>query len=659
LVDHKQSSSLEHSSPYPTPSPIPDNVSDLLAQTDFKAMGFKCGLEIHQQINTKQKLFCRCPTVYRNDDPDRKVLRHMRPTMSEMGVYDGTALMEFKTHKEVIYELFNDSVCTYESDDTPPFPLNQLALDVGLRIAMMLECQIVDEVHVSRKQYLDGSIPTGFQRTMILGVEGKVPYKDREIDIIQLALEEDACREMSDIGHRIVFRTDRLSIPLVEVVTYPQMETPKEATEVANLLGRLLRASGVVRRGLGSTRQDVNVSIDGSTRVEIKGVPKYQYIERLTAVEAVRHRQLLEIRDALGQRNIAPETLQTEIHDVGDLFAQTNRNQIKESLKSGGSVLAICLRDILDILEWPTQPGRTFTHEIAGRVRVIACLDDVPNILMTGSVKDFQMTEEEVNSIKGQLGLENNDVVVVVWGPQKDTATAVQEIRIRCQEAAIGVPSETRQAFPEGITDFERILPGPDRMYPDTDTPPTPISNERVDGIKNTLPSLPWEREKWYSELGIPEATARILAISDKARLFEQIMKEKGLPPTLVAVTLIETMKALKRDDVSVEKIKDEDLSRAFISVSNGKLAKEGLPPILRMLARGEPFDEVLSRFSPIDKSELLTMIGEIKDELGEREGKKALNFVMGKVMETARGRMDGRKVAQLVNKILELGLEI
>ena len=194
----------------------------------FRKLGFKCGLEIHQQLATEKKLFCRCRATMHRDKPSAMILRHMRPTLSELGEYDGTALMEFKTKKNVNYQLYDDTVCTYEMDDTPPFPLNQQALDIALEIGLLLNCSIVNEIHISRKQYLDGSIPTGFQRTGIIGVEGWIPYKNRKIGIIQLGLEEDACREISDLGHTIVFKTDRLSIPLVEVVTYPDMQTPNE-----------------------------------------------------------------------------------------------------------------------------------------------------------------------------------------------------------------------------------------------------------------------------------------------------------------------------------------------------------------------------------------------------------------------------------------------
>ena len=118
----------------------------------------------------------------------------------------------------------------------PPFLVNQQSLDVAIEQCLMLGCDIVDEVHIARKQYLDGSIPTGFQRTAIVGVEGKLPFGDREISITQVSVEEDSCREVSDRGHLIVWRTDRLGMPLIETVTGPDLRSPDEVEEAILLV---------------------------------------------------------------------------------------------------------------------------------------------------------------------------------------------------------------------------------------------------------------------------------------------------------------------------------------------------------------------------------------------------------------------------------------
>ncbi len=276
-------------------------------QKIYDRLGFMSGLEVHQQLLTNEKLFCHCPAGIYNvdDDFNAEIVRHMRPTLSELGEYDGTALMEFKTHKEIVYRINNENACTYEIDDTPPFPLNREALEHALEISMLCKLNIVGEVHITRKQYLDGSIPTGFQRTAILGIEGELELPHKKIRLIQLSIEEDACREISDIGHRRVYKTDRLGMPLIETVTYPDCVNPEDVMEACNYIRFLNRSTGKVRTGIGAGREDVNVSCKGGTRVEIKGVAHTKWIPELTHNEVFRQWALLRIKRILNQRTSA------------------------------------------------------------------------------------------------------------------------------------------------------------------------------------------------------------------------------------------------------------------------------------------------------------------------------------------------------------------
>ncbi|MFW6137017.1 MAG: Glu-tRNA(Gln) amidotransferase GatDE subunit E, partial [Candidatus Aminicenantaceae bacterium] len=259
-------------------------------QADYDRVGFKSGLEVHQQLKTQKKLFCNCPAGLYNKktEYDAELIRHMRPTLSELGEYDGTALMEFKTRKEIIYRIKNETACTYDIDDTPPFPLNREALEIALEIAMLCRLNIVGEVHIIRKQYLDGSIPTGFQRSAILGVEGEIRMPRKKVRLIQLSLEEDSCREISDTGHVRLYQTDRLGMPLIETVTYPDFINPDEVREGAETIRFLNRSTGKVRTGIGTGREDVNVSCRGGSRVEIKGVAHNRWIPELTHNEVFR-----------------------------------------------------------------------------------------------------------------------------------------------------------------------------------------------------------------------------------------------------------------------------------------------------------------------------------------------------------------------------------
>ncbi len=363
---------------------------------DYAEVGLRVGLEVHQQLLTDTKMFCHCPAGRYTRSHDGSVLRHMRPTLSELGEYDGTALMEFKTRKNIVYLLHRANVCTYEMDDTPPFLVNPQAVDIAIEQCLMLGCDIVDEVHIARKQYLDGSIPTGFQRTAIVGVNGRLPFRGRELSITQVSVEEDSCREVSDRGHLIVWRTDRLGMPLIETVTGPDLRSPDEVAEAILLVGRVCRSTGHVRVGIGASRQDVNVSVRGGRRVEIKGVPKAGWAPGLVHGEAVRQVNLLRLAAELARRGVAAGSdLRIEHVDVTEAAAATGPELLRaaswERFLAGDDrrpgfergagpfcVRAVRLGGLAGTLAWPTQPGRVFADELRGRVRVIAGLDQQP-----------------------------------------------------------------------------------------------------------------------------------------------------------------------------------------------------------------------------------------------------------------------------------------
>jgi glutamyl-tRNA(Gln) amidotransferase subunit E len=582
----------------------------------------------------------------------------MRPTLSELGEYDGTALMEFKTKKNVIYQLYDDTVCTYEMDDTPPFQLNQEALDIALEIGLSINCSIVNEIHISRKQYLDGSIPTGFQRTGIIGVDGWIPYKNRKIGIIQLGLEEDACREISDLGHIIVFKTDRLSIPLVEVVTYPDMQTPHEVVEVAELIGRLLRSTGKVRRGLGSIRQDVNVSITGGTRVELKGVPKLQYLAKAVANEAIRQKALLDIRDELRLRGITEGTFQYEVKDITSIFKNSKVKRFKEVIKNKNKIYGIVLRLFGGILDKTTHQNRTFGDEIAGRVRVIACLDVMPNIVHNNHFKEFGLNSKEINKLNELFDAKATDAIVLVWGNETDVKTAIEEIKIRAIDATKGVPSETRQVFPEGINDFERILPGPDRMYPDTDSPPTPILEERLKRIITSLPEPIWDCEKRLKKLGVPPNLVRSLSISQRIKVFDKIINDFDVNPTLVAVTLEEKLKWLRRQGKNIDTISNDKIYRLFQMLSENKFSEEAIPTILKFLADNpdKTLEQIITELDlkPMLIEELQTVVDKvIAQHSNLKKLKHPFRVLMAEVINVVRNKIDGKLVSDVVNEKL------
>ena len=429
---------------------------DEMTDDDYRQVGFMSGLEIHQQLLTEKKLFCRCPAGMYNHKFDAEILRHMRPTLSELGEYDGTALMEFKTKKDIIYHINRDTVCTYEMDDTPPFEINEQALDIALEIALLYQSATTDEIHIARKQYLDGSIPTGFQRTAIVSIGGKIPYKDRMIDIIQLSIEEDSCREVSDVGHRRVYIADRLGMPLLETVTAPDMKTPVEVAEVGKILSNIVKSTGKVRTGAGAAREDVNVSVTGGTRIEIKGVPSLKRIPLLTYNEAMRQWNLLRLREELKKRDVTTESFRSKSDHVTRLLRKTTYTPIAAALQEEKVVGSVILRGFKGLLNWQTQTETYFSKEISDRVRVVACLTTLPNIIHSDSTSET-ISIAEWQKVKKGIGATDKDTVVIVWGNSMDVDTAMKEIAIRAKEATVGVPSETRQALKDGTTGFERI----------------------------------------------------------------------------------------------------------------------------------------------------------------------------------------------------------
>jgi len=635
-----------------------------LEEKDYFELGFKSGLEIHQQLKTQKKLFCRCPAGEYYEEYDAEVLRHMRPTLSELGEYDGTALMEFKTRKEIIYQLNKRNVCTYEMDDTPPFELNQEALDIALEVTLLLNCNIVGELHIARKQYLDGSIPAGFQRTTILGTDGWVPYKDRRIGIRQLGLEEDACREVSDRGHRRVYKTDRLSIPLIETVTYPDMRAPWEVAEVAELLRALARSTGNVRTGIGRARQDVNVSVEGGTRVEIKGVPRIPYIPRLTHFEALRQANLLELRTEIQGRGVTKDTLESTATEVSGILKSTAFSPIRRALERDWRVKAVRLVGFRGLLGFPLQPGRDFASEVSDRVRVIACLDELPNIVHS-EMMDNPITLAEWKRIGAALRAKKEDAIVLVWGDVKDAETAVGEIVIRVREAASGIPNETRQAFPTGINGFERILPGPDRMYPDTDMPPVPVSEERIERARGRLPMPPWDRRAYFRKLGLSPEIIKDMVIDERLPLFRKAVESLSFDPTLAAVLLSQTLKSLKRKGFPVSTIGDEEILDLLVRYVRGEFAREAFPDILKRMSMGNlPAAEILANLGLVplgdeDVREIIRIIEGVERNLDPQDQGKKFRYLMGVLMAELRGRFPGEKVASFLLGAMERGTNL
>jgi glutamyl-tRNA(Gln) amidotransferase subunit E len=566
-------------------------------------------------------------------------------------------------------------------DDTPPFLVNLQALDIAIEQCLMLGCDIVDEVHIARKQYLDGSIPTGFQRTAIVGVSGRLPFRGRELSITQVSVEEDSCREVSDRGHLIIWRTDRLGMPLIETVTGPDLRTPEEVEDAILLIGRVCRSTGHVRVGIGASRQDVNVSVRGGRRVEIKGVPKAGWAPGLVHGEAVRQVNLLRLRDELNRRGFSTERdLEISHNDVTTAAAdcgleiltansweqfQAAEDRHPDFERGSGPfcVRAVRLKGLSGTTAWPTQPHRTFADELRGRVRVIAALDQPPILLDS---EDWPVEDPDgaaLKTLREAAGCAEEDSLVIVWGPEEDTLTAAEEVRLRYVDAMDGIPHETRQPFEDGSTDFERILPGPDRMYPDTDSPPQRVTRERVDRLAEGLPEEPWLREERYSAAGVPRDLIHYLIRRGGARLVDLVVAECIADLRRACFFFGERLKGLRRDGLAVDHVSDAAWRDFFLLCGVRPVIWEAWRDLVEWLVThpgGDIFEEAALAGFGIEAENWRSRVIEIMETANPDhpvDGREQIfRFFMGRVMDEFRGRIPATEVAAEIRKHLKAG---
>ena len=580
-------------------------------QADYDRIGFMSGLEVHQQLATKEKLFCRCPAgIFQKPDQfDAELLRHMRPTLSEMGEYDGTALMEFKTRKNIIYRIAHRTACTYEVDDTPPFPINPEALQYALEITLASKLKVVGEVHITRKQYLDGSIPTGFQRTAILGIDGEIPLRHKKVRLIQLSVEEDACREVSDIGHTRIYRTDRLGMPLIETVTYPDMVNPDEVEEAGNVIRFLNRSTGRVRTGIGAGRQDVNVSCKGGTRIEVKGVAHTKWIPEVTHVECFRQWALLAIREQLKSR-IQKEDWKMNYMELNPKEFHFYFDPITDAIKRGEKVYAVNLPQFAGLLSHFTQPGHPFYYEFAERLKVIACLER-PNMATSEDLEDVVSRSVFEKAAKA-LNAGDNDAQIIFWAADDDVKTALETIEERALMAFDGVPQETRKALPDGTTIFERVLPGADRMYPDTDSAPIPLTNDYIEGLRKNIPESIADRYAQLDQWGVPADCYKYILTYNYFPLIKRITDELGVCPKYLGTFFGHRLKHLHGQygklPFYAERVYD-----LFAFLKEKNLDKSIAPDLLKLLFEypTADFTELLklSNYRKCTKEEILSQL--------------------------------------------------
>ena len=629
---------------------------------DYKKLGLKCGLEIHQQLDTEKKLFCRCPAQLQGTrEPEFTIRREMRPVLGEMGTYDKAMLTEYEKGMGIIYEGYNDVVCTYELDDTPPFSCNTEARKIALQIAMLLNANIVEEMHVCRKNYLDGSVPCGFQRTMILGTDGYVILENgKKIRIDILSLEEEAARKIKTENKINYFRLDRLGIPLIEVTTKPDITTPYECRECAERIGLLLWSTNV-KKVIGSIRQDINVSIEAGTRIEIKGVQKLSWIPILIKHEISRQLQLLNIKEKLEKIKLNQDSISNSPVDLTKILAKNKSNFIAKAIKSGKLIYGINFSGFKGIFGTELMEDYRFGTEVSSKVKLISGLKGI--IHSDEDLSMYKFTNEEIKNIKNTLNFKEDDCFVLILGSKKELDKAIDVIINRIKFAFKGVPPETRKALENGTTEFLRELHGGARLYPDTDTTAIFNNKDEINQIRKTLPEYPWVVIKQYSKkYKTEERLIKDLIFTGKLKLFDELIKVYPENPSLIFTTLLETTTALRRDGKNLENISHNDFIQIFTLLNKKEISKEVIEELMGLKADSPELSikqiKKNLKIESISLEDLKKIIDDIiknnLDLIIEKEI-RAKGPLMGEVMKKVRGKIDGAIVSkELENAIKE-----
>ena len=610
---------------------------------DYKKLGLKCGIEIHQQLDT-HKLFCNCTTTM-SQEPVDEIGRKLRAVVGELGDVDPAAAQEVMKNKTFLYKAYEGESCLVEADSEPPHNLNSDALGITLTVSSMLNCDIPGEVHVMRKTVVDGSNTTGFQRTALIGLNGYIKSDYGRVGITNICLEEDAAQILDRSDTATVYGLDRLGIPLIEIGTEPDIKTPDQAKEVAGKIGMILRSTGKVKRGLGTIRQDINISIREGARVEIKGSQELKMVPFLVDHEVRRQLSLVNIREKLKKMNFKRVKLQ--VHDATHIFSKA-----ESKITKGKKIFAMRIPGFEGFLKTRLTPTRTLGNEIAAYVRVRI---GAKGFIHTDEMLEKYGLEKHFEELAKELKTKKGDTLIIVAGDKEHSQRTLEAIAGRINQLLAGVPEETRKALPDGNTEYLRPLPGAARMYPETDIPPLGISAGQLKQIKRNMPET-WDLmiNRFMNQYKLNEELSRQVVNSGLGKSFESIVKI-GVEPKLAATTLTVDLRDIRsREAVPIENIKDRHVLETFKAFKSGKLQKQNIIDVLRKCAQNpdEDMEHILEGFKSrgMTPDEIRTLVIEtIKEKPKLLKRDKPEKVYMGLVMAKVKGKAPGNVVMKVL----------
>jgi len=625
-----------------------------MAEIDFEKIGLKVGLEIHQQLDTHKKLFCKCRPV-ESDEYTEKFSRSLRTAKSELGELDPAALFEKAKSKKINYYANSQSSCLVEKDDEPPHELDHDAKKISLLISSMLESKIFSEIHVMRKTVIDGSNTSGFQRTMLVSQGGNLKVNGKNVGVQAVCLEEDAAKLLKDEQNERNYSLDRLGIPLVEIALEPVSTKPSEVKEIALTLGRLLRATRMVKRGIGSIRQDVNISVMNSGVVEVKGVQQLDQLEKIIGYEAKRQHGLILIAEKLKKLSITIS--KEDVFDITEVFKDCESKIIQNALKSKAKIKAIRIRNFSGMFGFEPYSEIRLGKEIGQLVRFFG----IGGVFHSDELPNYGINDSDVDRVKKHLELADGDGFLIISGEGSKLDYAIDSIIKRIQDAANGVPAETRAVTQEGETVFLRPRPGASRMYPETDIPSISVIPEEVKLARDTADATKsWDESiaEIQQKYSLNSQLSEQIFDSVYMELFEKICENKKNSPNFVASILCSSITNLERKGFDCTLLKPEHIIESFELLASGKIPKESLEIIFENIMSGKSENVAIAMqntdVSSMNEDELNGILDEIiqnNTELVKKLGENAVTTLMGIAMKQVRGKVSGQTVNVLLRK--------
>jgi len=626
-----------------------------MSEFSISDVGLKVGLEIHQQLATKKKLFCNCKPI-ESEEYSIKFQRKLRAVKSELGEYDPAALFEKSKSKTIMYYANPESSCLVEQDEEPPHNLDKDAKELVLVIASSLNSKIFSEIYPMRKTVIDGSNTTGFQRTMLISQGGQIDLDDDKVGVQSICLEEDAAKLLGDKGKIREYSLDRLGVPLVEIALDPVEGDPKKIKKIALSLGRLLRSTKKVTRGIGSIRQDVNVSVrDGGGVVEVKGVQQLDQLEKVVEFEAKRQHGLVKIAEKLKNSDFTEISKNEDIFDITEDWKDCKSKIVQKALKDNSIIKAIKIENFSGMFGYSPYEGIRLGKEIGQLVKFYG----IGGVFHSDELPNYGIEEKDILIVKNILKIKDKDAFLIIAAPPSKIGFAIDSIINRLSDAKKGVPAETRLATQIGETVFLRPRPGASRMYPETDIPPISVTSEELENAKNNIPKS-WdesllELQKKY-DLN-PQLSEQVFD-SRYIELFEKIMEKAKVNPTFVASILCSLITNLERNGLDSKLLRNDEIIKSFQLLEEGKIAKESIEIIFENIMSGKSSttEEALKNASieAVDEKELERIIENIiekNQEIIKNQKERSMGPLMGIVMKELRGKASGEMINNLLLK--------